>query len=49
MYSIYRELDLIFFVIYAYWTAGAFALFNAFITLCFGAEYCFSTATVASS
>ena len=47
VYSIYRELDLIFFVIYAYWTAGAFALFNAFITLCFGAEYCFSTATVA--
>ncbi len=47
VYSIYRELDLIFFVIYAYWTAGAFALFNAFITLCFGPEYCFSTATVA--
>ena len=47
VYSIYRELDLLFFVIYAYWTAGLFALFNAFITLCFGAEYCFSTATVA--
>lgn len=47
VYSIYRELDLLFFVIYAYWTVGLFALFNAFITLCFGAEYCFSTATVA--
>ena len=47
VYSIYRELDLLFFVIYAYWTAGLFALFNAFITLCFSAEYCFSTATVA--
>lgn len=38
---------MLFLVIYAYWTAGLFALFNAFITLCFGAEYCFSTATVA--
>ena len=32
VYSIYRELDLLFFVIYAYWAAGLFALFNAFIT-----------------
>ena len=47
VYGIYRELDLLFFVIYGYWTAGLFALFNAFITLCFGPDYCFSMATVA--
>ena len=34
VYSIYRELDLIYFFIYSYWTAGLIALFNAFITLC---------------
>ena len=47
VYSIYRELDLLFFFIYAYWTAGLFALFNSFITICFGQEYCFSVTTVA--
>ena len=47
VYSIYRELDVLFFVIYAYWTAGLFALFNSFITICFGPDYCFSVATVA--
>lgn len=46
VYGIYRELDLIYFFIYSYWTAGLIALFNAFITLCFGPEYCFSTMTV---
>ena len=47
VYGIYQELDLLFFVIYAYWTAGFFALFNSFITICFGPDYCFSVATVA--
>mgnify|MGYP007077297031 FL=1 len=47
VYGIYQELDLLFFVIYAYWTAGLFALFNSFITICFGPDYCFSVATVA--
>lgn len=46
VYSIYRELDLIYFFIYSYWTAGLIALFNAFITLCFGPQYCFSIVTV---
>ena len=35
VYGIYLELNLPFFVIYAYWTASLFALFNSFITLCF--------------
>lgn len=46
VYGIYRELDLIYFLIYAYWTAGLLALFNSFITICFGAEYCFPVITV---
>lgn len=46
VYSIYRELEFLLFVIYAYWAAGLFALFNGFIALCFGADYCFSMVTV---
>jgi len=46
VFSIYREMQLLFYFVYSYWTVGLFALFNALITLCFGAEYCFSMATV---
>lgn len=46
VYSVYRELEFLFFVLYAYWAAGLFTLFNSFINLCFGTEYCFSMVTV---
>lgn len=46
IYRIYRELEFIFFLLYSYWACGLFALFNGFITLFFGGQFCFPMVTV---
>lgn len=46
LYTVYREMDFLFFVLAAYLTGGLILLFNPFITLFFGADYCFPLATV---
>ena len=47
LYKIYKEMDFMFFVMSAYLTGGLMMLFNPFITLLFGREYCFPMTTVA--
>lgn len=46
LYKIYKEMDFMFFVMSAYLTGGLMMLFNPFITLLFGEEYCFPIVTV---
>ena len=46
LYKIYKEMDFMFFVMSAYLTGGLMMLFNPFITLLFGGEYCFPIVTV---
>ena len=46
LYKIYKEMDFMFFVMAAYLTGGLMMLFNSFITLLFGGEYCFPMMTV---
>ncbi len=46
LYSIYKELDLMFFVLAGYVAGGMMMLFNPFISIFFGAQYCFPIATV---
>ena len=46
LYRIYKEMDFMFFVMSAYLTGGLMMLFNPFITLLFGGEYCFPIVTV---
>lgn len=46
LYKIYKEMDFMFFVMSAYLTGGLMMLFNPFITLLFGGEYCFPMTTV---
>ena len=46
VYRVYRELDFLFFLLFGYLTGGLVALFNPFISLFFGGEYCMSMATV---
>ena len=46
LYHIYREMDLLFFVLSGYVSGGLMLLFNPFITIFFGREYCFPMATV---
>ena len=47
LYSIYKEMDFMFFIMAAYFAGGLMMLFNPFITIFFGGQYCFSLATVA--
>lgn len=47
LYAIYRELDFLFFVLSAYLAGGLMMLFNPFITIFFGEQYCFPLVTVA--
>ena len=47
LYSIYKELDFLFFVLSAYLAGGLMMLFNPFIVICFGEQYCFPLVTVA--
>ena len=46
LYEIYKEMDFMFFVLSAYLTGGLMMLFNPFIVLLFGREYCFPMTTV---
>lgn len=46
LYQIYREMDLLFFLLAAYLTGGLAMLFNPFITIFFGGQYCFPLVTV---
>lgn len=46
LYKIYREMDLLFFVLGGYVSGGLMLLFNPFITIFFGGQYCFPLATV---
>jgi len=46
LYQVYKEIDFLFFVLSAYLTGGLVMLFNPFISICFGKEYCFPMATV---
>lgn len=41
LYQVYKEIDFLFFVLSAYLTGGLMMLFNPFIAICFGGEYCF--------
>ena len=47
LYQVYKEMDLLFFVLSAYLTGGLMMLLNPFVELLFGREYCFSMFTVA--
>ena len=46
LYKVYKEMDFMFYVMSAYLTGGLMMLFNPFITLLFGGEYCFPMTTV---
>lgn len=46
LYQVYKEIDFLFFVLSAYLTGGLMMLFNPFIAICFGGEYCFPLTTV---
>lgn len=46
VYQVYRELDFLLFLLYAYLTGGLFAFLTPLIRLMFGAEYCFSLGTL---
>lgn len=46
VYNVYRELDFMFFLMFGYLTGGLIALFDSFISLFFGPQYCMSMATV---
>lgn len=47
LYSIYKELDLMFFLLAGYVSGGLMLLFNPFVSIFFGARYCFPVTTVA--
>lgn len=47
LYQIYNEIDFLFFALSGYLTGGLMMLFNPFIELCFGAQYCMPMTTVA--
>lgn len=46
LYQVYKELDFLFFVLSAYLAGGLMMLFNPFITIFFGEQYCFPLITV---
>lgn len=46
VYDVYRQLEFMFFILYSYWAGGLFTLFNAFIGLFFGWQFCFPMTTV---
>lgn len=46
LYKIYSELDFLFFVLSGYLTGGLVMLFNPFIAIFFGENYCFPMVTV---
>lgn len=46
LYQVYKEIDFLFFVLSAYLTGELMMLFNPFIAICFGGEYCFPLTTV---
>lgn len=46
IYKVYCELDFMFFLMSAYLTGGLMMLFNPFISLLFGENYCFPMVTV---